>query len=130
MNESGRSVGAAARFFKLDPDAVLVVHDEGDFDLGRVELQAGGGLAGHNGLRSIAQHLGDPGLPAPAHRRRPPGARRSRARSPTTCSRDFEPHDDAEALSRAPPTRSRRSTPRASKRAAGRGQPPLAGRSR
>jgi len=58
MNESGRSVGPAAAFFKLDPVDVLVVHDEGDFELGRLELKAGGGLAGHNGLRSIAQVLG------------------------------------------------------------------------
>jgi peptidyl-tRNA hydrolase, PTH1 family len=57
MNESGRSVGAAARFYKLDPDAILVVHDEGDLDLGRLQARRGGGLAGHNGLRSIAQHL-------------------------------------------------------------------------
>src|SRR3954470_17087769 len=60
MNEPRRSVGAAAKFFKVDPDAVLVVHDEGDFDLGRLELKFGGGLAGHNGLRSIAQHLKTP----------------------------------------------------------------------
>src|ERR687885_1465343 len=58
MNESGRSVSAAARFYKLEPDAVLVVHDEGDFDLGRLQARLGGGLAGHNGLRSIAQALG------------------------------------------------------------------------
>ena len=58
MNESGRSVGAAVRFYKLPPDALLVVHDEGDFDLGRLQLRAGGGLAGHNGLRSIARQLG------------------------------------------------------------------------
>src|SRR6187551_1870498 len=58
MNESGRSVAAAARFFKVEPDAVLVVHDEGDFDLGRLQARQGGGLAGHNGLRSIAQSLG------------------------------------------------------------------------
>jgi PTH1 family peptidyl-tRNA hydrolase len=57
MNESGRSVGAAATFFKVDPDAVLVVHDESDLELGRLQLRLGGGLAGHNGLRSIAQHL-------------------------------------------------------------------------
>jgi PTH1 family peptidyl-tRNA hydrolase len=57
MNESGRSVGAAAKFFKVEPDAVLVVHDEGDFDLGRLQARKGGGMAGHNGLRSIAQHL-------------------------------------------------------------------------
>src|SRR5947208_11592229 len=58
MNESGRSVAAAARFFKVEPDAVLVVHDEGDLDLGRLQARKGGGLAGHNGLRSIAQALG------------------------------------------------------------------------
>ena len=58
MNDSGRSVGPAAAFFKLEPSDVLVVHDEGDFDLGRLELKVGGGLAGHNGLRSIADHLG------------------------------------------------------------------------
>src|SRR5919205_4643125 len=57
MNESGRSVKAAAAFFKLEPDAILVVHDEGDFDLGRLQARRGGGLAGHNGLRSIAQYL-------------------------------------------------------------------------
>src|SRR5919198_3184582 len=58
MNESGRAVAAAARFYKLEPDAILVVHDEGDFELGRLQARIGGGLAGHNGLRSIAQHLG------------------------------------------------------------------------
>src|SRR4051795_863601 len=58
MNESGRSIQAAAKFFKLDPDAVLVVHDEGDFELGRLQARMGGGLAGHNGLRSIAQQFG------------------------------------------------------------------------
>jgi peptidyl-tRNA hydrolase, PTH1 family len=57
LTESGRSVGAAARFYKVEPDAILVVHDEGDFDLGRLQARKGGGLAGHNGLRSIAQHL-------------------------------------------------------------------------
>src|SRR5918996_3778401 len=58
MNESGRSVGAALRFFKLPPEQLLVVHDEGDLDLGRLQARLGGGLAGHNGLRSIAQALG------------------------------------------------------------------------
>ena len=60
MNESGRSVGAAARFFKLEPDAILVVHDEMDLELGRLQARSGGGLAGHNGLRSIAAHLKTP----------------------------------------------------------------------
>ena len=58
MNDSGRSVGAAARFFKTDPAALLVVHDEVDLEPGRLQARLGGGLAGHNGLRSIAQHLG------------------------------------------------------------------------
>jgi PTH1 family peptidyl-tRNA hydrolase len=58
MNESGRSVGAAVRFFKLAPEGLLVVHDEVDLELGRLQARAGGGLAGHNGLRSVAQHLG------------------------------------------------------------------------
>ena len=58
MNESGRAVAAAARFFKVDPDAILVVHDEGDFDLGRLQARMGGGVAGHNGLRSIDASLG------------------------------------------------------------------------
>jgi PTH1 family peptidyl-tRNA hydrolase len=60
MNESGRSVGAAARFYKLQPDAILVVHDEIDLDPGRLQVRHGGGLAGHNGLRSVASHLKSP----------------------------------------------------------------------
>jgi peptidyl-tRNA hydrolase, PTH1 family len=60
MNESGRSVSAAVRFFKLEPDAVLVVHDEMDLEPGRLQARSGGGLAGHNGLRSIAAHLKTP----------------------------------------------------------------------
>jgi PTH1 family peptidyl-tRNA hydrolase len=58
MNESGRSLAAAARFFKLEPGALLVVHDDVDLEPGRLQARAGGGLAGHNGLRSIAQGLG------------------------------------------------------------------------
>jgi PTH1 family peptidyl-tRNA hydrolase len=58
MNDSGKSVAAAARFYKVPLDALLVVHDEGDFDLGRLQARLGGGLAGHNGLRSIAAQLG------------------------------------------------------------------------
>jgi peptidyl-tRNA hydrolase, PTH1 family len=60
MNESGRSVGAAARFFKVEPEDLLVVHDEVDLEPGRLQARLGGGLAGHNGLRSVAQHLGTP----------------------------------------------------------------------
>jgi PTH1 family peptidyl-tRNA hydrolase len=62
MNESGRSIAAAARFFKVDPGALLVVHDDVDLDEGRLQARLGGGLAGHNGLRSIAQALGAQGF--------------------------------------------------------------------
>jgi PTH1 family peptidyl-tRNA hydrolase len=59
MNESGRSIAAAARFFKVDVAvALLVVHDDVDLDVGRLQARRGGGLAGHNGLRSIAGMLG------------------------------------------------------------------------
>jgi PTH1 family peptidyl-tRNA hydrolase len=58
MNESGRSIAGAARFFKAPVDSVLVVHDDVDLDEGRLQARRGGGLAGHNGLRSIAQALG------------------------------------------------------------------------
>jgi peptidyl-tRNA hydrolase, PTH1 family len=58
MNESGRSIGAAARFFKVEPEQLLVVHDDVDLEPGRLQARRGGGLAGHNGLRSLAQHLG------------------------------------------------------------------------
>ena len=58
MNESGRSVGAAARYFKVEPGALLVVHDDVDLEAGRLQARLGGGLAGHNGLRSLAEHLG------------------------------------------------------------------------
>jgi PTH1 family peptidyl-tRNA hydrolase len=60
MNLSGQSVGAAARFFKVVPDAIAVVHDEVDLEPGRLQARLGGGLAGHNGLRSIRQALGTP----------------------------------------------------------------------
>ncbi|HUK93878.1 MAG TPA: aminoacyl-tRNA hydrolase [Gaiellaceae bacterium] len=58
MNESGRSVAAAARFFKVEPGALLVVHDDVDLEPGRLQARRGGGLAGHNGLRSLADALG------------------------------------------------------------------------
>jgi PTH1 family peptidyl-tRNA hydrolase len=58
MNESGRSVAAAARFYKVELGSLLVVHDEVDLDVGRLQARVGGGLAGHNGLRSIVRYLG------------------------------------------------------------------------
>jgi PTH1 family peptidyl-tRNA hydrolase len=97
MNESGRAVQAAARFFKIEPDAILVVHDEGDFDLGRLQARRGGGLAGHNGLRSMAQQLGTPDF-----LRLRIGVGRPERGDPRPLAdyvlSDFEPHDDAENL--------------------------------
>ncbi len=58
MNESGRSVGEALRFYKLGTDALTVFHDELDLAPFRVKVKTGGGTAGHNGLRSIDRHLG------------------------------------------------------------------------
>lgn len=58
MNESGRAIGAAMRFFKEDAPALTVIHDELDLAPGKIRLKRGGGVAGHNGLKSIAQHMG------------------------------------------------------------------------
>jgi peptidyl-tRNA hydrolase, PTH1 family len=58
MNESGRSVAEALRFYKLGIDALTVFHDELDLAPFKVKVKVGGGTAGHNGLRSIDQHLG------------------------------------------------------------------------
>jgi len=60
MNESGRSVQPAIAFYKTPLDSVLVIHDEVDLEHGRLQLRLGGGLAGHNGLRSIAGRLSSP----------------------------------------------------------------------
>jgi peptidyl-tRNA hydrolase, PTH1 family len=60
MNDSGRSVQPAAAFYKTPLESLLVVHDEVDLELGRLQARLGGGLAGHNGLRSIAGRLGSP----------------------------------------------------------------------
>jgi PTH1 family peptidyl-tRNA hydrolase len=99
MNDSGRPVQAALKFFKLEPDAVLVVHDEGDLDPGRLQARLGGGLAGHNGLRSIAQHLGTPDF-----MRLRVGVGRPERGDPRKLAdfvlADFRPEDDAEALVR------------------------------
>jgi len=57
MNASGEAVGAAARYYKVAPSDLIVVHDELDLPLGTLRLKEGGGLAGHNGLKSIAAHM-------------------------------------------------------------------------
>jgi peptidyl-tRNA hydrolase, PTH1 family len=97
MNESGRSIGAAARFFKMPSQSVVVVHDDVDLAEGRLQARLGGGLAGHNGLRSIAQALGTPeflrlriGVGRPGR-----GDRRSVADYVLS---DFEPETDVDAL--------------------------------
>ena len=59
MNESGQAVASLVRRYKIEaPEQIVIVHDELDFPPGLVRVKAGGGLAGHNGLRSITQHLG------------------------------------------------------------------------
>ena len=58
MNESGRAVGEAVRFYKLDLNDIIVLHDELDLAFGKLRLKKGGGHAGHNGLRSIDAHIG------------------------------------------------------------------------
>ncbi len=79
MNESGRSVAEALRFYKLEPDALTVLHDELDLAPFKVKVRTGGGLAGHNGLRSIDQHLGPDfrrvriGIGHPGHKARVTG---------------------------------------------------------
>lgn len=59
MNESGKSVQDAARFYKLDPARIYVFHDELDLPAGRLKIKTGGGNAGHNGLKSISAHIGN-----------------------------------------------------------------------
>lgn len=97
MNLSGQSVGSAARFFKVEPDRILAVHDEVDLDSARLQARLGGGLAGHNGLRSIRQALGSAeflrlrvGVGRPGRGDRRPVA--DYVLSP------FEPDEDSDAL--------------------------------
>jgi PTH1 family peptidyl-tRNA hydrolase len=97
MNDSGRSVKAAMQFFKLEPDAVLVVHDESDLELGRLQARLGGGLAGHNGLRSVAQHLGTQEFLRLRVGVGRPGRGDPRPLADWVLA-DFEPHDDADDL--------------------------------
>jgi PTH1 family peptidyl-tRNA hydrolase len=59
MNESGRAVAEAAHFYKLEAGSVVVFHDEAELSPGKVRLKTGGGNAGHNGLRSISEHIGN-----------------------------------------------------------------------
>jgi PTH1 family peptidyl-tRNA hydrolase len=99
MNDSGRAVQAAVKFFKLDPDAVLVVHDEGDLELGRLQARIGGGAGGHNGLRSVAQQLGTPDFMRLRVGVGRPGRGDQRKLADFVLA-DFRPEDDPEALVR------------------------------
>ena len=97
MNLSGSSLAAAARFFKLPTEQIAVVHDDVDLDPGRLQVRLGGGLAGHNGLRSIRQAVGSAeflrariGVGRPGRGDRRPVA--DYVLSP------FAPEDDADAL--------------------------------
>lgn len=78
MNHSGRAVGEAVRFFRLEPGDVTVIHDEIDLAAGKIRFKVGGGHAGHNGLRDIDAHIGKdyarvrigvghPGVPEDVH---------------------------------------------------------------
>lgn len=76
MNESGRSAGEAARFYKIPVNNVVAFHDELDLAPGKVRVKIGGGVAGHNGLKSLTAHLGNDymrvriGIGHPGHRER------------------------------------------------------------
>ena len=97
MNDSGRSVKAAASFYKLEPDAILVVHDESDLELGRLQVRRGGGLAGHKGLRSIVQQLGTPDFLRLRVGVGRPGRGDRRPLADYVLS-DFQPEEDAESI--------------------------------
>ncbi len=99
MNLSGQAVAPAMAYFKLTPEAVLVVHDESDLELGRLQARLGGGSAGHNGIKSVAKSLGTPyflrlrvGVGRPERGDRRPLADYVLA--------NFEPHEDADAVIR------------------------------
>ena len=97
MNDSGRSIGAATRFYKVPLEQLLVVHDDVDLDVGRVQMRLGGGLAGHNGLRSIAQALGSQEFLRLRIGVGRPGRGDPRDVASYVLS-SFEPGDDAEGL--------------------------------
>jgi peptidyl-tRNA hydrolase, PTH1 family len=79
MNLSGQSVGEAARFYKVEPSDIIVLHDELDLAPGKLRMKVGGGHAGHNGLRSIHAHIGETygrvrlGIGHPGHKDRVAG---------------------------------------------------------
>jgi len=99
MNESGASIQAASSFYKLPPEQVLVVHDDVDLETSRLQARLGGGLAGHNGLRSIAQRLGSQDFLRLRIGVGRPGRGDPRPVADYVLS-GFTPEDDAEAIVR------------------------------
>jgi peptidyl-tRNA hydrolase, PTH1 family len=97
MNESGRSVGPARGTYRLDLDRIVVIHDEIDLPFGEVRVRLGGGLAGHNGLRSIAKQLGTPDFLRLRVGVGRPGRGDPRPLADYVLA-DFEPHDDPDRL--------------------------------
>jgi PTH1 family peptidyl-tRNA hydrolase len=97
MNLVGGSVAAAARYFKVEPASLLIVHDDVDLEPGRLQARAGGGLAGHNGLRSLAQSLGSQDFLRLRIGVGRPGRGDPRSVADYVLS-PFEPEEDVEAL--------------------------------
>jgi PTH1 family peptidyl-tRNA hydrolase len=97
MNLSGSSLAAAARFFKVPLDSIAVVHDDVDLEPGRLQVRMGGGLAGHNGLRSIKQAFGSADFLRTRVGVGRPGRGDRRPVADYVLS-SFAPEDDAEAL--------------------------------
>ena len=108
MNDSGRSVQPAAAFYKAPLESLLVVHDEVDLEFGRLQARLGGGLAGHNGLRSIAGRLGSPDFLRLRVGVGRPGVA-IRATSPTSCCPRSHPRTTPGRSSPVLPTPSSRS---------------------
>jgi PTH1 family peptidyl-tRNA hydrolase len=97
MNLSGSSLGAAARFYKAPLEAIAVVHDDVDLEHGRLQVRLGGGLAGHNGLRSIKQAFGSADFLRARVGVGRPGRGDPRPVADYVLS-PFAPEDDADAL--------------------------------
>ena len=97
MNLSGDSLGAAARFYKVPLDSIAVVHDDVDLEAGRLQVRLGGGLGGHNGLKSVKQGLGSADFLRTRVGVGRPGRGDRRPVADYVLS-SFAPEDDADAL--------------------------------
>jgi peptidyl-tRNA hydrolase, PTH1 family len=97
MNDSGESVGLLARRYGVEPEQVVIVHDELDLPVAVLKLKSGGGLAGHNGLRSIAKQLGTPDFIRLRVGVGRPGRGDPRPLADYVLS-NFEPHDDPDRI--------------------------------